>query len=130
MTTVSLDTLRFTKTHEWIRLEGSIGYVGITDHAQHEVTDVVYVELPPLGKTVKKGEECLTIESVKAAFSIYAAVAGKVVQVNSRLLKEPGLINQSPYEDGWMVKLEVENPAELADLMTHEQYQTFTQTGK
>lgn len=129
MPTVSLETLRFAKTHEWIRLAGSQGTIGITDHAQHEVTDVVYVELPPLGKTVKQGDECLTIESVKAAFSIYAPVAGNVVQVNSRLLKEPGLINQSPYEDGWIVTLEVENPEELADLMTHEQYQTFITTG-
>lgn len=129
MPTVSLDTLCFTKTHEWIRLEGSIGTVGITDHAQHEVTDVVYVELPPIGKTVKKGDECLTIESVKAAFSIYAPVTGKVIQVNERLAKEPGLINQSPYGDGWMAALEVENPAELADLMTHEQYQSFLKSG-
>jgi glycine cleavage system H protein len=115
----------YAKSHEWIRLEGSLGYVGISDHAQKEVTDVVYVELPKVGKAVKAGEEATTMESVKAAFSIYAPVSGTVSKVNAILEGDPGLINRSPYDEGWMFALEVTNPAELSQLMTEEQYQTF-----
>ena len=120
---------RYTQSHEWIRLEGKLGYVGISDHAQKEVTDVVYVELPKIGKVVKAGEEATTLESVKAAFSIYAPVSGVVAKVNTALEGDPGLINKSPYEQGWIFALEVENPSEVTGLMTEEQYQEFLKSG-
>jgi glycine cleavage system H protein len=116
---------RYAKSHEWIRPEGKIAFVGISDHAQKEVTDVVYVDVPKPGKAVKAGEEGTTIESVKAAFSIYAPVSGTLVQVNTELEKDPGLINQSPYEKGWIFAIEMSDPAELEKLMTEEQYQAF-----
>ncbi len=119
---------RYTKSHEWIRAEGKTGYVGISDHAQHEVTDVVYVELARTGKFVKMGDECTTLESVKAAFSIYAPVSGTVVKANAALEKDPGLINRSPYEEGWIYALEISNPDELKNLMTEDQYQEFLKT--
>ena len=120
---------RYTKSHEWIRVEGSVGFVGISDHAQKEVTDVVYVEMAKVGKTLKAGEEATTLESVKAAFSIYAPVSGTVSKVNNALEGDPGLINKSPYENGWIFALELANPAELNALMTEEQYQEFLKSG-
>jgi len=100
---------RYAKSHEWIRPEGKIGYVGISDHAQKEVTDVVYVEVPKTGKVLRAGDEATTIESVKAAFSIYAPVSGTLVQANAELEKEPGLINQSAYDKGWIFAIEMTN---------------------
>jgi glycine cleavage system H protein len=111
-------------------LDGNTGYVGISDHAQKEVTDVVYAEVPKTGKALNAGEEATTIESVKAAFSIYAPVSGTLVKANANLEKDPGLINKSPYDDGWIFALEVSNPAELEKLMTEEQYQTFLKSGE
>ena len=118
-------TLKFAKTHEWIAPDGT---VGISDHAQKEVTDVVFVELPQAGKVIGKEGEAATIESVKAAFPIYAPVAGKVAAVNDKVTADPGLVNASPYENGWLFKLEVSNPAELNSLMSHDQYQEFLKT--
>jgi glycine cleavage system H protein len=102
--------------------------VGISDHAQKEVTDVVYVEVPKTGKTLKAGDEATTIESVKAAFSIYAPVSGTLVKANTDLEKDPGLVNQSPYDKGWMFAIEMTNPSEVEKLMTEEQYQAFLKT--
>jgi glycine cleavage system H protein len=116
---------RYTKSHEWLRQDGKIAYVGISDHAQKEVTDVVYVEVPKTGKILKAGGEATTMESVKAAFSIYAPVSGTLIKANVELEKEPGLINQSPYEKGWIFAIEMSNPAELEGLMTEAQYQEF-----
>lgn len=116
---------RYTKSHEWVRVDGKIAYVGISDHAQREVTDVVYVEVPKTGKALKAGDEATTIESVKAAFSIYAPVSGTLVQANSELEKDPGLINQSPYDKGWMFAIEMSDPSEADALMTEEQYAAF-----
>src|SRR3954467_5503202 len=96
----------YTKSHEWVRTEGNLAYVGISDHAQKEVTDVVYVEVPKTGKAVKAGDEATTIESVKAAFSIYAPVSGTLVQANAELEKDPGLINQSAFDKGWIFAIE------------------------
>jgi glycine cleavage system H protein len=123
------NTRRYAKTHEWIRIEGTLGYVGISDHAQKEVTDVVYVELPKVGKAVKAGDEATTMESVKAAFSIYAPVSGTIAKTNAALEADPGLINRSPYDEGWMFALEVSNPTEANQLMTEEQYQEFLKSG-
>ena len=120
---------RYTKSHEWIRMEGNLGYVGISDHAQKEVTDVVYVEMPKTGKALKAGEEATTFESVKAAFSIYAPVAGTISKANNALEGDPGLINKSPYYQGWIYALEVTDPAEINHLMTEEQYQEFLTSG-
>lgn len=119
----------YTKSHEWIRIDGNLGYVGISDHAQKEVTDVVYVEMAKAGKALSAGEEATTLESVKAAFSIYAPVSGKIAKVNNALEGDPGLINKSPYENGWIFALEVANPADVNALMTEAQYEDFLKSG-
>lgn len=120
---------RYAKSHEWIRVEGKTGFVGISDHAQNEVTDVVYVEMAKTGKALKAGDEATTLESVKAAFSIYAPVSGTISQVNAKLEGDPGLINKSPYADGWIFALEISNPDDLNALMTEAQYQDFIKSG-
>ncbi len=111
------EELRYTKDHEWAKPEGKRVRVGITDHAQTELTDVVYVELPPVGKVVKQGEPIGTVESVKAVSEIFAPVSGKVVEVNKTLGEQPELVNKDPYGSGWMAILEASNPAELTALM-------------
>lgn len=125
----NLEALRFTKTHEWIRIENSHGAVGITQHAQEEISDVVFVELPKVGRQVRAGEEVAVVESVKAAFSIYAPVAGTIATVNERLRQEPGLLNSLPYEAGWIFTLQIADLAELSQLMTHAQYVVHTAHG-
>jgi len=120
------DGLRYTKDHEWAKIEGRRARVGITDHAQHELTDVVYVELPAIGKVVKAGDEIGVVESVKAASEIFAPVSGKVVEVNKVLDDKPELVNTSPYGDGWMVVLEVADPAEEKTLMDAAAYRKHT----
>jgi len=120
---------RYTKSHEWICLDGKTGTVGISDHAQKEVTDVVYVEMAKIGKALKAGEEATTLESVKAAFSIYAPISGTISKANNALEGDPGLINKSPYEDGWIFALDLCNPADLDSLMTEEQYQEYLTSG-
>ncbi|MBL8024020.1 MAG: glycine cleavage system protein GcvH [Elusimicrobia bacterium] len=114
--------LRFTKSHEWISPDGA---VGISDHAQHEITDVVFVELPKVGRSVKGEEACAVVESVKAAFDIYAPVAGTVAAVNTETTKNPALLNQSPYGDGWLYKIQMASPADREKLMTYDQYESF-----
>ncbi|OGR88443.1 MAG: glycine cleavage system protein H [Elusimicrobia bacterium RIFCSPLOWO2_01_FULL_60_11] len=120
-----IEKLRFAKSHEWIAPDGT---VGITDHAQKEVTDVVFVELPPLGKSAAQDGEVATLESVKAAFPINAPVAGKVSAVNDKVAKNPELINQAPYGDGWLFKLDVADAGSLKSLMTNAQYEEFLKT--
>ena len=117
-----MNNLRFAKTHEWISAEGK---VGISDHAQKEITDVVFVELPAAGKSVQKEGEACTIESVKAAFPIYAPVAGQIVSVNDKVGQNPELVNKSPYEDGWLFQIKMDSAADLEKLMTEAQYQEF-----
>ena len=126
---MNLDHLKFTKTHEWLRVEGKKGTVGITDHAQKEITDVVFVELPKAGKKVAQGEEIAVVESVKSAFSIYAPVSGTVTQANDSLTKDPALVNRSPYEEGWIVALESSNPSETGALMDAKQYEEWVKGG-
>jgi len=116
--------LHYTKDHEWAKLEGRRVRVGITDHAQKELTDVVYVELPTVGKAVKQGDEMGVVESVKAASEIYAPFSGTVVEVNKALEDKPELVNQSPYGEGWMVVLEVANPDDAKALMDAAAYRT------
>jgi glycine cleavage system H protein len=99
--------LKFAKSHEWVRIEGEIATVGITDHAQHELTDVVFVELPAVGRVVKAGEACAVVESVKTASDIYSPVAGTVTEVNPVLGGSPALVNTEPYQGGWFYKLKL-----------------------
>src|SRR5688572_16229700 len=93
--------LKYAKSHEWVRVEGDLATVGITDHAQHELTDVVFVELPAVGRQVKAAEACAVVESVKTASDIYSPTGGEVVEVNPRVVDNPGLVNSSPYAEGW-----------------------------
>jgi glycine cleavage system H protein len=122
---MEIDSLKFTKTHEWLRLEGNRATDGITDHAQHEITDVVFVELPTIGKKVAQGGEVAVVESVKSAFSIYAPVSGTVSQINESLSKDPGLVNRSPYEEGWIFVLEASSSSEAGNLMSSSRYEEF-----
>ncbi len=117
------ENLKYTKEHEWIRVEGSLGVVGITDHAQEALGDVVFVELPVAGKKLAQGVEACSIESSKAASSIYAPVSGTVKQANETLTADPSLVNSDPYGKGWVYKIELSNPAELDTLLTPEQYE-------
>ena len=114
--------LLYTKDHEWAKVEGRRARIGITDHAQTELTDVVYVELPPVGKVVKQGEPIGTVESVKAVSEIFAPLSGKVVEVNKVLEDQPELANKDPFGAGWMVVLEVADPAQAKSLMDAAAY--------
>ena len=115
-------TLRYRDSHEWIAADSSPATVGISDHAQAELTDIVFVELPKLGRQVKAGEQVAVVESVKAASDIYSPVAGEIVAVNEALASDPGLINREPYTGGWMFKLVPSNAAEAAALMDAAAY--------
>lgn len=120
--------LRYTKSHEWVRLEDGLAVVGITDYAQDALGDVVFVELPVPGKKYQAGEAVAAVESVKTASDIYAPVAGEVVEVNPALEEAPELLNQSPYQDDWILKLRPANPADLEALMDAAAYQAFAQS--
>lgn len=113
---------RYAKSHEWLSADGT---VGVSDHAQKEITDVVFVELPKVGREVKAGEAVAVVESVKAAFDIYAPVSGKISKVNEDVSKNPGLVNQSPFDNGWLFAVEKSNPAEETALMSLEAYDAF-----
>jgi glycine cleavage system H protein len=115
--------LRFAKSHEWLRVEGDTATVGITDHAQHELTDVVFVEVPALGRRLKAGEACAVVESVKTASDIYTPVSGEVVAVNDGVVANPALVNSAPYADGWFFKIKLADPAEVARLLSPAAYQ-------
>ena len=116
------ENLKYTKDHEWIRVEGKRATVGITDHAQEQLTDVVYVELPAVGKVVKAGDVLGTVESVKAVSEIFSPLSGKVVQVNRALEDAPEVVNADPYGRGWMVVLEIADPGEGTNLMDAAEY--------
>ena len=116
------DDLRYTKDHEWAKTEGNRARVGITDHAQSELTDVVYVEFPPIGKTVARGEVLGTVESVKAVSEIFSPLSGKVVEVNKVLDDAPEQVNKDPYGGGWMVLLEMSNASEVSTLLDAAAY--------
>ncbi|KAA2234113.1 glycine cleavage system protein GcvH [Salinarimonas soli] len=118
-------TVRYTKDHEYIRVEGDTGTVGITDYAQSQLGDVVYVELPAIGKAVAKGGEAAVVESVKAASEVYAPVSGEVVEVNSALEGAPGAVNEDPAGNGWFLKIRLSDPSELDALMGEDEYQTY-----
>ncbi len=115
----------YTKEHEWIKIEGKIVKVGITDYAQHKLGDLTYVELPQIGKVIKQGEVLNGLESVKAASDVYSPVSGKVINANAALENDPGLINKSPYDDGWIVEIEIQNEDEIKNLMNADEYLNF-----
>ena len=113
---------RYTKEHEWVHVEGDTGTVGITDHAQHELTDVVFVELPEVGRQVKAGEACAVVESVKTASDIYSPVSGEITRVNEAAVANPALVNTAPFGDGWFFEVKLANAAEVEGLLTPEAY--------
>ncbi|KAL1359452.1 hypothetical protein AAHE18_04G108900 [Arachis hypogaea] len=117
--------LKYCDSHEWVKVDGKSATIGITDHAQDHLGDVVYVELPEVGKGVTQGESFGAVESVKATSDINSPVSGKVVEVNEELNSSPGLVNSSPYKDGWIIKVEVSDSGELNNLMDSEQYSKF-----
>ncbi len=119
--------LKYAKTHEWIKVEGETGTVGITDYAQEQLTDVVFVELPQIGKVVSKGEAVAVLESVKSVSDIYAPVSGEVIEVNKELENKPGLINKEPYGKGWIFKLKIKDTKELDSLLSAEGYEKSIQ---
>ncbi len=119
------DNLRYTKDHEWIRLEGDEAIVGITDFAQHELGDIVYVEIETVGQQLKAGEVFGTVEAVKTVSDLYLPVDGTVTEVNPNLNSNPELVNSDPYEKGWMAKIKLSNAADIESLMNAEAYQNL-----
>jgi glycine cleavage system H protein len=119
---------RYTNDHEWIRLEGDVALIGISDHAQEQLGDIVFVELPEVGKKLAKGDEAAVVESVKAASEVYAPVAGEVVAVNQALSDSPGAVNEAAEGTGWIVKLKPDNAADLDGLMDESAYKAFLET--
>jgi glycine cleavage system H protein len=115
--------LKYAKSHEWVRVQGDTATVGITDHAQHELTDVVFVELPPLNRTLTAGEACAVVESVKTASDIYSPVGGQVTETNKAVVDNPALVNTDPYGIGWFFKVKLSNEGEMNALLSPEQYQ-------
>ena len=119
---------RYSKDHEWVRLDGGIATVGITDHAQNALGDVVFVDLPEVGREVTAGESIAVVESVKAASDVYAPIAGKIVEVNGALSDNPGTINSAPTTDGWFFKIEPTDAGEIAALLDEAAYAAFVDT--
>jgi len=117
------NSCKFAKSHEWVFVEGDLAVVGITDHAQKEISDIVFIELPKAGAAVEQGKACAVIESVKAAADFNAPVSGEVVEVNEAIVDDPSLVNQSPHENGWFFKIRMSNPAEQDALMDFAGYQ-------
>ena len=114
--------LKYMKSHEWVRVAGDVATVGITDHAQHELTDIVFVELPQVGRQLKAGEPCAVVESVKTASDIYAPISGEVMAVNQKVVDNPSLVNDQPYGDGWFFQIKVSGDTELASLLIPADY--------
>lgn len=123
-----MSEIRYTKDHEYIRIEGETGTVGITDYAQGQLGDVVFVELPEVGKALGKGDEAAVVESVKAASEVYAPVSGEVVEVNADLEATPGTVNEDAAGKGWFLKLKLKDAAELEGLMGEAEYQNYLKT--
>ena len=121
MTKIPSD-LKYARSHEWVRVSGDTATVGITDHAQHELTDVVFLELPAVGGQVKAGESCAVVESVKTASDIYSPVSGQVVEVNQAAVDNPALVNSEPYGGGWFYKIKLSNTEELNNLLSPDAY--------
>lgn len=116
------DSLKYTDNHEWLKIDDNKATVGITDHAQSELTDIVFIELPQIGKIVKKGDELCVVESVKSVSEIYAPLSGKIIKVNDKLEDAPEIVNSSPYDDGWLVEIEIEDKTEIDKLLDSDSY--------
>ena len=114
---------KYAKSHEWVQVTGDTGVVGITDHAQQELTDIVFVELPAVGRKVKAGEACAVVESVKTASDIYSPVSGEIVAANAAVVDNPALVNTDPHAGGWLFKIKLSAPAELDSLLSPADYQ-------
>jgi len=121
-------SLYFTKEHEWVRIEGNVGTVGISDHAQEALGDIVFAEAPPSGRSLRKGEEAAVVESVKAASDVYSPISGSVIEGNEAIADDPALINRDPEGAGWFFKLEVGDPSELEGLMGEADYREWVKT--
>jgi glycine cleavage system H protein len=119
------DDLKYTDTHEWVKITGDTVIIGITDHAQSELTDIVFVELPEVGKQVKKGEELCVVESVKSVSEIFAPISGKIANVNKNLEEVPETVNESPYDEGWLVEIEISDKSEIANLLDANSYKNL-----
>lgn len=122
-----MSEIRYTDQHEWVRVDGDVATVGITDYAQEQLGDVVYVELPEVGKAIAAGDEAAVVESVKAASEVYAPVSGEVVEVNSDLEGAPGGVNEDAMGKGWFVKLKLSDKSELSKLMDEDAYKSFVE---
>ena len=124
------ENFRYTKEHEWVLVEGSAGTVGITDHAQEELGDIVYVDLPKVGARIERGKSLGSVESVKAVSDIYSPVGGEVTEINETLANAPETLNRDPHGAGWLVKLRLSAPAEVLDLLTAADYQAYVEAEK
>ena len=122
------EDLHYTQSHEWVRIDGETGTIGITDHAQKELGEIVYLELPEVGHVYNVEEEFGTVESVKAVSELYTPVSGEVVEVNKGAVTEPGIINDDPFGDGWLIKLKLSSDEEVAKLMTADQYAQYVKS--
>jgi len=122
---VNPEDLKYTASHEWVRVDGEIGTIGITEHAQKQLGEIVYLELPEVGHVYNVNEEFGTVESVKAVSELFTPVAGEVVEVNKSAVGEPGIINDDPFGDGWLIRLKLSSDAEGESLMTAEAYETY-----
>ena len=123
-----LDDLLYTKDHEWISIDGNIATMGITDYAQESLGDITFIELPSVDDDVEQFGEIASVESVKAASDIFAPISGKILEVNGKLEENPGLINKSPYEKGWIVKIEISDMEEASNLMPADEYRSFLES--
>lgn len=121
--------LNYTKDHEWVRLEGDRAVVGITHHAQKQLGDIVFVDLPPVGKKVQRGDQIASVESVKAVGEVFAPLSGEVVEVNASLAGSPDLVNKDPQDQGWLFSLRLSAPAETGDLLNAAAYEAFVGSG-
>jgi glycine cleavage system H protein len=122
-----MSALRYTRDHEWVRVDGDLAVVGITDYAQSQLGDVVYVELPEIGRRVEQGKEAAVVESVKAASEVYAPISGEVVEINEALAGDPARVNADPIGEGWFIKLRLDDPKQLDILMDEEAYKRFVE---
>ncbi|QOY85242.1 glycine cleavage system protein GcvH [Paludibaculum fermentans] len=119
------ETFRYTKEHEWVSVDGDTGTIGITDHAQNELGDIVYVDLPKVGAVIETGKSLGSVESVKAVSDIYAPVSGEVLEINTHLAEAPEKLNEDPHGDAWLVKIRLSNPGAVSGLLSAEEYQAF-----
>lgn len=121
-------TIRYTKEHEWLRVDGDVATIGISDHAQEQLGEIVFVDLPDVGNSVSRNADMAVVESVKAASDVYAPISGEVVEINETLADQPGQVNDSPEDKGWFCKIKIGDQSELDDLMDTDAYQSFLET--